>query len=255
MLSGRAPVGWPARSKDMAYEPRRRGTMHALLMTSRKIQQGLAAAIVLLGVMIPAAASAQEPLAAELEEVRQAAAQFDTVEAAEAAGYQLGYAKAGNDERIITGCIAHPTDGAMGYHYFNDALVNDVSVDSLKPEVLVYAPKPNGDLELVAVEWVVPSELVDFVPTVLGHDMHILVPAVGLYLTHAWVFKDNPSGVLSDWNPDVSCPVVMTPPSTGDAGLAAPTSASTGALLAVGLAAGLAIVARGVASLIRSRPR
>ena len=231
--------------------------MHALLMTSRKIQLGLATAIVLLGVMIPAAASAQEPLAAELEEVRQAAAQFDTVEAAEAAGYQLGYAKAGNDERIITGCIAHPTDGAMGYHYFNDALVNDVSVDPLKPEVLVYAPKPNGDLELVAVEWVVPSELVDFVPTVLGHDMHILVPAVGLYLRHAWLFKDNPSGVMADWNPDVSCPTAMTPPSTGDAGLAAASldSATTRTLLALGLTAALALVGRGVISLSRSRLR
>ena len=114
----------------------------------------------------------------------------------------------------------------MGYHYFNDTLVNDVSVDPLKPEVLVYAPKPNGDLELVAIEWVVPGELVDSVPNVLGIDLHILVPAVGLYIQHAWLFKDNPSGVLEDWNPDVTCPPVMTPPSTGDAGLAAVTSTS-----------------------------
>jgi hypothetical protein len=223
----------------------------------RKIQLGVATALLLLGAMVPIAVSAQEPDADELEAVRQAVSQFGTVEAAEAAGYKLGYAKAGSADRIITGCIAHPTDGAMGYHYFNDTLVNDVSIDTLKPEVLVYAPKPDGDLELVAVEWVVPSELVDFMPTVLGQDMHILVPAVGLYLRHAWLFKDNPSGVLADWNPDVSCPTVMTPPSTGDAGLAAGKldSASIRTFLALGLTATLTLVGGGVVSLSRSRLR
>lgn len=42
-------------------------------------------------------------------------------------------------------------------------------------------------------------------PTVLGHEMHILNPALGWYVAHAWVWMDNPSGVFADWNPDVDC--------------------------------------------------
>ena len=40
----------------------------------------------------------------------------------------------------------------------------------------------------------------------LGMPMHILVPAVGFYLMHAWVWKHNPAGIMADWNPNVSCP-------------------------------------------------
>ena len=35
--------------------------------------------------------------------------------------------------------------------------------------------------------------------------MHILVPAVGFWLQHAWVWKHNPAGMFADWNPEVSC--------------------------------------------------
>lgn len=53
---------------------------------------------------------------------------FHRVEAAVGTGYELGYAN-GAGNRIITGCIAHPTAGAMGYHYFNKELVDDLVVD------------------------------------------------------------------------------------------------------------------------------
>ena len=62
----------------------------------------------------------------------------------------------GAGNRIITGCIAHPTAGTMGYHYFNKELIDDLVVDALKPEGLVYAPGADGGLKLVAVEYVVP---------------------------------------------------------------------------------------------------
>ena len=92
----------------------------------------------------------------ELADVRRVSAQFHNVDAAMEAGYELGYVNdAGN--RIITGCVAHPTAGAMGYHYFNKELIDDLVVDVSKPEGLVYAPASNGDLKLVAVEYVVPG--------------------------------------------------------------------------------------------------
>jgi hypothetical protein len=36
-------------------------------------------------------------------------------------------------------------------------------------------------------------------------DMHILVPAVGFYILHAWIWH-RASGMFGDWNPRVTCP-------------------------------------------------
>ena len=145
----------------------------------------------------------------ELAEVRAATAQFHRVDAAIAAGYELGYVN-GSGVRIISGCISHPTAGAMGYHYFNKELIDDLVIDVLKPEGLVYAPAPDGGLKLVAVEYVVPGPNsnppgVTDPPSVMGMPMHILVPAVGFYIHHAWIWSTNPSGMFADWNPEVSC--------------------------------------------------
>lgn len=104
----------------------------------------------------------------------------------------------------------------MGYHYINADLMADLVVDPLEPEALVYESTPNGGLKLVAVEWIVrgpesnPPGLPAGAPppTILGMDMHILVPPPGpaFYLEHAWIWKHNPAGMFADWNPKVSCP-------------------------------------------------
>jgi hypothetical protein len=147
----------------------------------------------------------------DLAQVRAATAQFHRVEVAEAAGYELGWVN-GLNRRIVDTCISHASAGAMGYHYFNADLMADNDVDTLQPEVLVYAPAPEGGLKLVAVEWVVRSAQsnpagVSEAPSVLGMDMHILVPPPGpaFYITHAWVWANNPAGMFADWNPEVSC--------------------------------------------------
>ncbi|MBA2742176.1 MAG: hypothetical protein H0U46_09220 [Actinobacteria bacterium] len=150
----------------------------------------------------------------ELAQVRRVTARFHDLDAALEAGYELGWVN-GAGIRIITGCVAHPTAGAMGYHYFNAELMDDNAVDALEPEVLVYESGPNGKRKLVAVEWVVrgpnsnpPGPAVPPIPTVLGMEMHILVPPPGpaFYLLHAWVWKPNPAGMFADFNPNVSCP-------------------------------------------------
>ena len=148
---------------------------------------------------------------AQLAQVRAATARFHRVEEAVAAGYELGWVN-GAGNRIVAGCVAHPTAGAMGYHYFNAELMADNAVNALEPEVLVYAPAPDGGLDLVAVEWVVRSAQsnpagVSTAPSVLGMDMHILVPPPGpaFYLTHAWIWADNPAGMFADWNPEIRC--------------------------------------------------
>ena len=86
---------------------------------------------------------------AELAQVRAATARFHRVEEAVAAGYELGWVN-GAGNRIVAGCVSHPTAGAMGYHYFNAELMADNAVDALEPEVLVYAPAADGGLRLVA---------------------------------------------------------------------------------------------------------
>src|SRR4051812_49277139 len=89
----------------------------------------------------------------ELAQVRRVTARFHDLDAARAAGYELGWVN-GSGVRILTGCVASPTAGAMGYHYFNAKLMTDLTTDVLQPEVLVYAPATDGKLELAAVEWV-----------------------------------------------------------------------------------------------------
>jgi hypothetical protein len=152
-----------------------------------------------------------ERLEDELAQVRRATAAFHRVDKAAEAGYELGWVN-GSGVRIVAGCVSHPTAGAMGYHYFNAALMADDTVDLRRPEVLVYAPAADGDLKLVAVEWVARSAQsnppgVSQAPSVLGMEMHILVPPPGpaFYLMHAWVWAENPAGMFADWNPDVSC--------------------------------------------------
>jgi hypothetical protein len=147
----------------------------------------------------------------DLAQVRKATARFHRVDEAIAAGYELGWVNGAN-VRIVAGCVAHPSLGAMGYHYFNAALMADDTVELRRPEVLVYAPDGDGGLDLVAVEWVARSmdsnpPGVSKAPSMLGMDMHILVPPPGpaFYLMHAWVWAENPSGIFGDWNPDVSC--------------------------------------------------
>lgn len=142
----------------------------------------------------------------DLARVRAASAQFHRVEAVIDAGYQLGWR---DPDFRLSGCIAHPTDGAMGFHYFNHEMIDDIALDPLRPEGVVYAPGPKGQLQLAAVEWVVPKAAWDArndePPTVLGQELHVLNPALGWYILHAWVWRHNPSGMFEDWNPAVSC--------------------------------------------------
>jgi hypothetical protein len=152
-----------------------------------------------------AALSSQDDLA----RIRRATAPFHDVHAATAAGYELGYVN-GAGVRIITACVAHPTLGAMGFHSFNKQLVDDLVVDVERPEGLVYAPGPDGTLQLRAVEYVVPGASsnppgVSVAPVLFGQDMVILVPAVGFYTRHVWLWGTNPSGMFANWSPDVSC--------------------------------------------------
>src|SRR5690606_14681353 len=105
-------------------------------------------------------------------------------------------------------CFENPGVGAMGYHYINADLL-DLELNADEPEAMVYAPGPNGQLKLAAVEYIVPAEPWDEagtgdLPEVLGHHLHLNAD-LGVYVLHAWVWENNPSGMFEDWNPRVIC--------------------------------------------------
>jgi hypothetical protein len=144
-------------------------------------------------------------VASMLAPVRAATAKYHDVSTALADGYQLGF------RGVVTGCISNPGVGAMGYHYFNWAKMDDPSILEGDPEVLVYHSGPDGTLVLGAVEWVVPKALWEQAgnsepPVVFGHTLHVLNPVLNWYVAHAWLWTHNPAGLFSDWNPEVSCP-------------------------------------------------
>jgi hypothetical protein len=137
-----------------------------------------------------------------LAKVRSANAGYHRIEAAQAAGWDL---REGLDR-----CFDNPGTGGMGFHYINLEHLQDLSEDVLHPEALVYAPGPNGQRELAAVEYIVPAAPWDASgkttpPELLGHHFH-LDPVLGVYELHAWIFNENPAGMFADWNPKVACP-------------------------------------------------
>jgi hypothetical protein len=173
----------------------------------------ITAGLVALATLATAAAPTANP-DHDLAAVRVAAARFQDLAAAEAAGYALFTDAAG------VACIGHLPDGAMGVHYVNGALVGSGALDALKPQALVYEPV-GGGLHLVAVEYVAFQAAWDAAhsspPTLLGQRF-ALTPAgnrYGLpafYSLHAWLWKDNPSGLFSMWNPRVACDTTSAAP-------------------------------------------
>jgi hypothetical protein len=104
--------------------------------------------------------------------------------------------------------------GAMGIHYVNGDYVGDPGVDPAKPEALVYEPEKNGQLRLVALEYVTFQAAWDAThsspPSLFGQTFNLTpspnrfgLPA--FYSLHAWIWKNNPAGMFAMWNPDVTC--------------------------------------------------
>jgi len=105
----------------------------------------------------------------------------------------------------ITSCMEGP-DGGMGFHYGNVGLIDgSVSVD--QPELLLYEPEQNGKLRLVAVEYIIPyaAHSRDAEPPVLFGQQFMQNDVFQLWGLHAWVWKENPSGMFAPWNPKVTC--------------------------------------------------
>ena len=142
---------------------------------------------------------------ADVAAVRRATLKYHDISAALADGYVLFYE-----------CTEQPGVGTMGQHFVNLPLVvEEPGIDPIRPEVLVYAPKRNGQWKLVAVEYVTLAPVWDAAfpgatPRVLGQDMLFREEGnrYGLpdfWERHAWIWQGNPRGLFDDWNPSISC--------------------------------------------------
>jgi hypothetical protein len=184
----------------------------------------------------PATTGAEASLAAPapdeptLEEVRALTERFRNVEVALAEGY----IRDPSDACITAEMEGRPaTDGAMGVHYFRpdmlelagppDPLVDGTGthIDFRNPSVVIYEPQPDGSLELVAVENLVfaaawraagntepptfhgvPFDYMENDPATDVDEAHGFAPH---YDRHVWLYRENPNGVFTPMNPNVTC--------------------------------------------------
>ncbi|HET7387431.1 MAG TPA: hypothetical protein VFJ19_12285 [Nocardioidaceae bacterium] len=156
-----------------------------------------------------AAAWAESPLA--LAQARAASAPYHDTDSATDAGYAPF-----PDGVPLHECITapDPEDGAMGYHWLKASLV-DAELDPAQPEVLVYEPRTDGTLRLVATEYVVFAEAWEAAhpgttPELFGRELaYVGAPnryeLPSFYQVHAWVWRHNPHGMFADHNPRVHC--------------------------------------------------
>ena len=130
----------------------------------------------------------------DVAKIRDATARFKTTEAAEAAGYKR-----------VTDCVQYQPAGAMGYHFENSALL-DTTLDLDHPEVLVYEKKPDGAFKLNGVEFLVPipAWTAAEAPRIMGQALK-KADRLGIWYLHVWTWEQSPSGLFSDWNPNVKC--------------------------------------------------
>ncbi len=130
-----------------------------------------------------------------LKDVRNATARFHSTTQAIGAGYVPD-----------NHCVSVPNLGGMGYHWVNPSLVDPV-FDPLKPEVVLYATGSDGELQLVAVEYIVintgqTAPKFGNQPFIVG-GTPVQVPHWSL---HVWLYENNPSGIFVSFNPNISCP-------------------------------------------------
>jgi hypothetical protein len=155
-----------------------------------KIALTVAGAAILVAAMVPSG------VAHDLNDVRKETKRFRDVRVALAAGY-----------RPAKECVAG-REGGMGIHYANAKLIRDPRIDKRRPEILVYEPRGERR-RLVAVEYFRAATDGDR-PRLVGHGfdgpMEGHEPGMPVhYDLHAWIFKHNPAGVFSQYNPRVTC--------------------------------------------------
>lgn len=179
--------------------------------------------------MAEAPASAAGEIPAELlAEIRAATEKYRDVNAALADGYILPM-----DMCVTAEMEGAPRQlGAMGLHYVRPDLLgitgdqprvagNGMHTDFTRPSVLIYEPMPDGSQKLVAIENLVWADAWREAghaapPSFEGYEYYYMHnnpeteidEAHGFephYELHFWLYKENPAGIFSPFNPTVTC--------------------------------------------------
>ncbi len=162
----------------------------------------LAGVLVALVAIVTAAASPPD----ELQALKAATARYHAFEQAQAAGYTI----AGEP------CVAAPGLGAMGIHAVNATLMGDPAINPTQPEIILYLPNANGQLELIGVEYFKVDADQNLAtdadrPSLFGQPFDGPMPGHNPtmpihYDLHVWLWADNPAGLFPPFNPNLSCP-------------------------------------------------
>lgn len=93
----------------------------------------------------------------------------------------------------------------MGHHYLKPENL-DLNFSLLEPELLIYAPGPNGKMRLVGVEYATVIENMDNPPPApegfTGEaDVWAINTEFKLWTLHVWVGLNNPNGIFAMHNP------------------------------------------------------
>jgi hypothetical protein len=176
------------------------------------------------------ASSSPRPGEPSLADVRLATEKYRDVKVALAEGYIRDPADMCETADMMG---LSPDKGAMGIHYFRPDMLgitsppnprvdgNGTHTDFRKPSILLYEPQADGSLELVGVEnlvfaaaWKAAGN--DAPPAFHGvaYDTMIDDPATALdeahnfaphHDRHVWLYRENPNGVFTPFNPRVTC--------------------------------------------------
>lgn len=176
------------------------------------------------------AAAAPAPGEPSLDEVRAATARFQDVKVALAEGY----VRDPTDMCDVATMMGRPAGlGGMGIHFFRPDLLgitappnprvdgNGTHTDFRKPSILIYEPREDGSLELVAVENLVFKKAWHEagnkgLPTFHGveYDHMFDDPKTKIdeahnfephYDRHVWLYRPNANGMFAQFNPTVTC--------------------------------------------------
>jgi hypothetical protein len=150
--------------------------------------------------MVSERTSAVEPTLDQLNALRAALAPFEHVDAALDAGFEpFGH------------CMSGP-QGAQGIHFTHGERIGDPTLDPLRPEVLMYEPRPDGSLRLIGTEYLVFQQAWHDAgnvapPILLGREFTLNTTLLDepFYALHVWVWQHNPLGIFANWNPLVNC--------------------------------------------------
>lgn len=185
----------------------------------------LTVALVLAGFVAPSMLAAED---VDIDELRDLVSKYQDVNVALADGYLTP-----DNHCVSAAGEGLPAElGAMGIHYIHPELLQitateprvdgvGIHTDWMRPAILIYEPQTDGSLTLVAVEnlvfekaWqesgraeapVLNGRTWDHMaddPNTAGDEAHGFAPHMD---QHVWLFRENPTGTLMPFNPNVTC--------------------------------------------------